>query len=189
MYTPLSIPEVWLIEPKVFRDDRGYFFESYQHRRFVEMTGINPQWVQDNESKSTYGVLRGLHFQRPPMEMAKLVRVVEGAVLDVAVDIRPHSPTFGKHVAVELSADNKRQLFIPRGFAHGFLVLTETAIFSYKCDNYYSPEHDSGIYFADPDLNIDWKLPAEKLILSEKDKNLGRFAIVAPPSLSEEEEM
>ena len=187
--TPLTIPEVLLIEPKVFRDERGYFFESYQHRRFVEMTGQDPQWVQDNESQSVYGVLRGLHFQRPPMEMAKLVRVVRGAVLDVAVDIRPNSPTFGQHVAVELSAENKRQLFIPRGFAHGFLVLTETAIFSYKCDNYYPPEHDTGIYFADPDLGIDWKLPAEKLIISEKDKNLGRFANVAPLGLSKGEKI
>src|SRR5690606_30974354 len=115
--TPLSIPEVLLIEPNVFRDERGYFFESNQHQRLVEMSGLNPQWVQDNESQSVYGVLRGLHFQRPPMEMAKLVRVVQGTVLDVAVDIRPNSPTFGQHVAVELSAENKRQLFIPRGFA------------------------------------------------------------------------
>lgn len=170
--TPLSIPDVLLIEPRVFEDVRGYFFESYQHRRFVEATGLNPQWVQDNESRSQYGVLRGLHFQRPPMEMAKLVRVVAGKVLDVAVDIRPASPTFRQHVAVELSAENKRQMFIPRGFAHGFLVLSESAIFCYKCDNYYSPEHDSGIFALDSSLGIDWQLPEKDLLLSEKDRKL-----------------
>jgi dTDP-4-dehydrorhamnose 3,5-epimerase len=126
--------------------------------------------VQDNESRSTYGVLRGLHFQRPPMAQAKLVRVVEGAVLDVAVDIRPESPTYGQQVSVELSADNKRQLFIPRGFAHGFVVLSPTVVFQYKCDNYYSPEHDGGIAWNDPDLNIDWQVPMEDVVLSEKDK-------------------
>jgi dTDP-4-dehydrorhamnose 3,5-epimerase len=170
--TSLSIPDVLLIEPRVFEDTRGYFFESYHHRRFVEATGLNPQWVQDNESRSQHGVLRGLHFQRPPMDMAKLVRVVHGKVLDVAVDIRPGSPTFRQHVSVELSAENKRQLFIPRGFAHGFLVLSEYAVFCYKCDNYYSPEHDGGVHALDPSLAIDWLLPEKELLLSEKDRQL-----------------
>lgn len=170
--TPQSIPDVLLIEPRVFEDDRGYFFESYQQRRFEELTGIKSEWVQDNESRSRKYVLRGLHFQMAPMEMAKLVRVVFGKVLDVAVDIRAGSATYGKHVAVELSSENKRQLYIPRGFAHGFLVLSDEAVFCYKCDNYYAPECDSGIYALDPALHIDWQIHPGKLILSEKDRNL-----------------
>jgi len=169
---PTTIPDVKIIEPRVFEDARGYFFESFSQKLFNEKVS-DTVFVQDNESRSTYGVLRGLHFQRPPMAQAKLVRVVEGSVLDVAVDIRSYSPTFGQHVSVELSADNKRQLFIPRGFAHGFVVLSPTVVFQYKCDNYYSPAHDGGIAWNDPDLNIDWQVAVEDVVLSEKDmKNI-----------------
>ena len=166
---PTSIPDVKIIEPRVFEDARGYFFESFSQKLFNEKVS-DTVFVQDNESRSTYGVLRGLHFQRPPMAQAKLVRVVEGSVLDIAVDIRPDSPTYGQHVSVELSADNKRQLFIPRGFAHGFVVLSPTVVFQYKCDNYYSPTHDGGIAWNDPDLNIDWQVSMEDVVLSDKDK-------------------
>lgn len=169
---PTTIPDLKIIEPRVFEDSRGYFFESFSQQLFNEKVS-NTVFVQDNESRSTYGVLRGLHFQRPPMAQAKLVRVVEGSVLDVAVDIRTYSPTYGQHVSVELSADNKRQLFIPRGFAHGFVVLSPTVVFQYKCDNYYSPAHDGGIAWNDLDLNIDWQVPAEDIVLSDKDtKNI-----------------
>jgi len=164
-----SIPDVKILEPRGFEDARGYFFESFSQQLFTEKVS-DTVFVQDNESRSTYGVLRGLHFQRPPMAQAKLVRVVEGSVLDVAVDIRTDSPTYGQHVSVELSAENKRQLFIPRGFAHGFVVLSPTVVFQYKCDNYYSPEHDGGIAWNDPDLKIDWQVPMEDVVLSEKDK-------------------
>ena len=166
---PTSIPDVKIIEPRVFEDARGYFFESFSQKLFNEKVS-DTVFVQDNESRSTYGVLRGLHFQRPPMAQAKLVRVVEGSVLDIAVDIRPDSPTYGQHVSVELSADNKRQLFIPRGFAHGFVVLSPTIVFQYKCDNYYSPAHEGGIAWNDPDLNIDWQVSMEDVVLSDKDK-------------------
>ena len=159
-----------VIKPTVFEDERGYFMESFNEKRFREECNLDVKFVQDNESKSTYGVLRGLHFQKPPMAQAKLVRVFSGKVLDVAVDIRPNSPTFGKHIAVELSGRNKKQLFIPRGFAHGFVVLSKTAVFAYKCDNFYSPEHDSGIYHADPELNIDWRVPLGNRLISEKDQ-------------------
>lgn len=158
-----------ILEPKVFGDERGYFFESFSQREFEEKV-CKTTFVQDNESKSGYGVLRGLHFQESPYAQAKLVRVVKGKVLDVAVDIRENSPTFGKHVSVELSGENKRQLFIPQGFAHGFVVLGEEAVFQYKCDNYYTPQAEGGILWNDPDLNIDWKIPVEDIILSEKDK-------------------
>lgn len=169
---PTSIPDVIILEPKVFGDERGYFFESFSLREFEEKV-CKTVFVQDNESKSRYGVLRGLHFQKAPYEQAKLVRVVKGKVLDVAVDIREGSPTFGKHVAVELSEENKRQVFIPRGFAHGFAVLSDEVIFQYKCDNYYAPDYESGILWNDPALNIDWKLPEKDIILSEKDKKFG----------------
>jgi len=170
--TPLDIPDVLLIEPNIFKDDRGYFFESFNQQKFEKATGIKTKWVQDNESKSTYGVLRGLHFQKPPMAQAKLVRVLQGKVLDVAVDVRPNSPTYGKHIAVELSARNKKQLYIPRGFAHGFAVLSKTAIFAYKCDNFYSQKDDQGIFHDDPDLRINWQvLPSERNV-SVKDKSL-----------------
>ena len=163
-----DIDGVVIIEPKVFGDHRGYFFESFSERDFNQQVR-EVGFVQDNESKSCYGVLRGLHFQKPPHAQSKLVRVVKGAVLDVAVDIRKGSPTFGQHVAVELTEDNHRQFFIPRGFAHGFVVLTDEVIFQYKCDNFYAPQHEGAIAWDDPDLNIDWKVPAEKIILSEKD--------------------
>lgn len=158
-----------IIEPKVFGDDRGYFFESFSQKMFEESI-CKTTFVQDNESKSKYGVLRGLHFQKPPYAQSKLVRVVQGKVLDVAVDIRKGSPTFGRNVAVELSAENKRQFFIPRGFAHGFVVLSPEAIFQYKCDNYYAPEHEGSLLWNDPALEIDWKIPAQDILLSEKDK-------------------
>lgn len=159
---------VVIIEPKIFRDSRGYFFESFSQREFEEkVCKIN--FVQDNESMSSYGVMRGLHFQRPPFTQAKLVRCVKGAVLDVAVDIRKDSPTYGQHVAVELSEDNHYQMFIPHGFAHGFSVLSETAIFQYKCDQFYHPESDAGISILDKSLEIDWRIPTDKAILSDKD--------------------
>ena len=164
-----EIPEVVIVEPKVFGDRRGYFFESFSERDFAENVR-NVKFVQDNESRSCHGVLRGLHFQKPPHAQSKLVRVVKGAVLDVAVDIRKGSPTFGKHVAVELSAENHRQFFIPRGFAHGFVVLTDEVIFQYKCDNFYAPQSEGAVAWNDPDLGIDWKVPADKVLLSEKDK-------------------
>lgn len=164
-----GIPEVKIIEPRIFEDQRGYFFESFNDALFKERVA-NTTFIQDNESKSTYGVLRGLHYQLPPFAQSKLVRVIEGKVLDVAVDIRKGSPTFKKYVAVELSSENKRQLFIPRGFAHGFVVLSEMAIFAYKVDNKYAPDYERGIVFNDSKLNIDWKIDFEKIILSEKDK-------------------
>lgn len=160
---------VVIIEPRIFNDERGYFFESFSERDFfANVREIH--FVQDNESKSSYGVLRGLHFQKPPFAQSKLVRVIKGAVLDVAVDIRVGSPTFGKYVAVELSADNHRQFFIPRGFAHGFSVLSDEVIFQYKCDNFYAPQYEGAIAWNDPSLNIDWRIPADDVVLSEKDK-------------------
>lgn len=169
-FIPQSIPEVILIEPKVHGDSRGYFVETFQQQAFEQAVGYKVDFCQDNESKSYKGVLRGLHFQLAPFSQSKLVRVIDGEVLDVAVDIRLDSPTFGQHVAVRLSGENKRQLFIPRGFAHGFVVLSDTAIFSYKVDNYYSPECDGGIAFDDPALGIDWLLPHNELQLSAKDQ-------------------
>jgi len=166
-----SIPGVILIDPSVHSDGRGYFVETFRQDLLEEVLGYQVNFVQDNESKSTKGVLRGLHYQLPPYAQAKLVRVVKGSVLDVAVDIRKSSPTFGQHIAAELTGENKYQLFIPHGFAHGFVVLSDEAIFSYKVDNYYSPEYDRGIAFNDKDLAIDWRLPLEKLQLSEKDKS------------------
>lgn len=167
-FIPTSIPDAVIIEPKVWADSRGYFFESYRHDLFQQHMG-NIDWVQDNESYSTYGTLRGLHYQLAPHAQSKLVRVIQGKVLDVAVDIRQSSPTFGQYVAVELSSDNKRQLFIPRGFAHGFVVLSETAVFAYKVDNYYHKECDRGIVFNDPDLAIDWQIDLAQVQLSDKD--------------------
>lgn len=169
-----DIEGVVIIEPRIFRDDRGYFFESFSQREFQEKV-CNTVFVQDNESKSSYGVLRGLHFQKPPYAQSKLVRVIKGAVLDVAVDIRKGSPTFGQHVVVELTEDNHRQFFIPRGFAHGFSVLTDEVIFQYKCDNFYAPQSEGALAWDDPDLGIDWRLPAEKVILSEKDRHHSRL--------------
>lgn len=162
------IPGVVIIEPRLFKDDRGYFFESFSERNFNTQVR-EVKFVQDNESMSSYGVMRGLHFQRPPYTQSKLVRCVKGAVLDVAVDIRKGSPTFGQHVAVELTEENHRQFFVPRGFAHGFAVLSKTAIFQYKCDNFYHPEADGGISILDDSLGIDWRIPTDHAILSEKD--------------------
>lgn len=164
-----AIDGLVILEPKVFGDGRGYFFESFSQREFEEKV-CKTTFVQDNESCSRYGVLRGLHFQKPPHAQAKLVRVVKGTVLDIALDIRKGSSTFGQHVATELSGENKRQLFIPRGFAHGFAALSDKAILQYKCDNYFAPGSEGGILWNDPALGIDWKLPAEAIILSEKDK-------------------
>lgn len=164
---------VLIIEPKIFKDARGYFFESFSQREFDEKVasflGHKVTFVQDNESMSSYGVMRGLHYQKMPYTQSKLVRVVKGSVLDVAVDIRKGSPTFGQHVAVELTGENHRQFFVPRGFAHGFSVLSETAIFQYKCDNFYHPEADAGINIKDESLGIDWRIPVEDALLSEKD--------------------
>ena len=169
-----NIEGVVIIEPRIFKDDRGYFFESFSQREFEEKV-CKTTFVQDNESKSGYGVLRGLHFQKPPFAQSKLVRVIKGAVLDVAVDIRKGSLTFGQYVSVELTGENHRQFFIPRGFAHGFSVLSEEVIFQYKCDNFYSPQSEGAIAWNDPDLNIDWRIPAEKVVLSEKDSKHPRL--------------
>lgn len=169
-----AIEGVVVIEPDLFGDERGYFFESFSERRFCEQVR-SVRFVQDNESKSSYGVLRGLHFQKPPHAQSKLVRVIEGRVLDVAVDIRRGSPTFGQYVAVELTGENHRQFFIPRGFAHGFSVLSDEAIFQYKCDNYYAPQSEGAIAWNDPDLAIDWRIPADKVLLSEKDRHHPRL--------------
>ena len=164
-----NIDEVVIIEPQIHSDSRGYFFESYNQKEFEEKV-CKTTFVQDNESKSSFGVLRGLHFQKPPFAQSKLVRVVKGAVLDVAVDIRTGSPTFGQHVSIELTEDNHRQFFIPHGFAHGFSVLSEEVIFQYKCDNLYAPQYEGAIAWDDPDLGIDWHIPKDKMLLSEKDK-------------------
>ena len=164
-----KIEGVVIIEPRVFRDDRGYFFEPFSQQRFNEL--VAPvTFVQDNESRSTYGVLRGLHFQKPPYAQSKLVRVVKGVVLDVAVDLRKDSPTFGQYEQVLLSEDNKRQFFIPQGLAHGFVVLSPEAVFQYKCDNYYAPQAEGSVRWDDPQININWQLPLGDILLSEKDK-------------------
>lgn len=164
-----DIEGVVIIEPRIFEDERGYFYESFSQREFEE-TVCRTTFVQDNQSKSSYGVLRGLHFQKPPYCQSKLVRCIKGAVLDVAVDIRKGSPTFGKHVAVELTEDNHRQFFVPRGFAHGFAVLSKEAVFQYKCDNFYCKESEGAVAWNDPELAIDWRIPAEDILLSEKDR-------------------
>lgn len=164
-----NIPGVVILEPKVFGDGRGYFFESFSEEWFRKNV-CDTHFVQDNESKSKRGVLRGMHFQKPPHAQAKLVRVIQGEVLDVAVDIRKGSPTFGRYASALLTGENKRQFFIPRGFAHGFVVLSDEVVFQYKCDNYYAPQSEGGVAFNDPDLAIDWVLPEKELILSEKDR-------------------
>lgn len=175
-----AIDGVYIIEPKVFTDARGYFFESFSQRDFEREIG-NIQFVQDNESKSTYGVVRGLHFQRPPYAQAKLVRCVQGRVLDVVVDIRKNSPTYGQSVSVELTEDNHRQFFIPKGMAHGFAVLSQTAIFQYKCDEFYHPEVEGGILAMDEALQIDWQIPADAIILSDKDTKHSLLADFVTP--------
>lgn len=169
-----NIDQIAIIEPQIYSDSRGYFFESFNQKEFEEKV-CKTTFVQDNESKSSYGVLRGLHFQKPPFAQSKLVRVVKGAVLDVAVDIRAGSPTFGQHVSIELTEDNHRQFFIPRGFAHGFSVLSEEVIFQYKCDNLYAPQYEGAIAWDDPDLGIDWRIPKDMVLLSEKDKTHPRL--------------
>jgi len=169
-FTKTNIPDIIIIEPKVHGDKRGYFMETFKKDTLEEFLGYKIEFCQDNESKSSKGVLRGIHYQLPPFAQTKLVRVIKGRVLDIAVDIRVGSPTFGKHIAIELSEQNKKQLLIPRGFAHGFIVLSDEAIFSYKVDNYYNPKHDRGILFNDKDLNINWKLPDNEIQLSSKDK-------------------
>ena len=168
-FTRTELDGVIIVEPRVFEDSRGYFFESYNENEFIK-NGIRNRFIQDNQSKSSYGVVRGLHCQTGVHAQAKLVRVLYGTVLDVAVDARPLSPTFGKYVSVELSDENKKQLFIPRGFLHGFSVLSETAVFAYKCDNLYCPQSELGIRYNDPDINVDWRIPADKIITSEKDR-------------------
>ena len=173
--TATHLPGVYIIEPKVYEDARGYFFESFSLRDFREATGLEVEFVQENQAKSRYGVLRGLHFQRGEHAQAKLVRVLKGKVLDVGVDFRKDSPTFGQHLAVCLSEDNFRQLYLPRGFAHGYVVLSQEAIFHYKTDNYYCPESEGSVLWNDPALGIDWELPPSDIILSDKDKNAPLF--------------
>lgn len=170
-----NIEGVIIIEPRLFEDERGYFFESFNQKEFQEKV-CKTTFIQDNESKSSYGVIRGLHFQKPPFAQSKLVRVVKGSVLGVAVDIRKGSPTFGQHVAVELTEDNHRQFFIPRGFAHGFSVLSKEVIFQYKCDNFYAPQSEGAIAWDDPDLGIDWQISIDEILLSEKDKSHPKLA-------------
>lgn len=169
-----SLEGVYIIEPNVFGDTRGYFFESYNQKNF-EKSGLNYTFVQDNQSKSSYGTIRGIHFQKGEFAQAKLVRALQGSVLDVAVDLREGSPTFGHHIAIELSDENNRQLLIPRGFGHGFSVLTESAVFSYKCDNFYAPESEGSVRFDDPDLAIDWRINVKQGLLSDKDKKAPLF--------------
>ena len=170
-FSRAKIPDIIIVEPNVFNDDRGYFFESFKQNELNEFLGYNVNFCQENESKSTYGVLRGLHYQETPFAQAKLVRVIQGSVLDVAVDIRKESSTFGMHIAIELNDHNKKQLFIPRGFAHGFIVLSENAIFSYKVDNYYNKGSEKGILFDDSELNINWKLEKTHMRISTRDSN------------------
>ncbi len=169
-FTETELPGVKIFEPRIFHDDRGYFFEAFNQNTFAE-GGIRAIFVQDNQARSTYGVLRGLHYQVPPFAQAKLVRVLEGEVLDVIVDLRADSPTYGRSLSIVLSAENKKQLFVPRGFAHGYLVLSPTAEFFYKCDNFYSKKDEGGLLYNDPQLNIDWRLPQEDIIIAERDRH------------------
>lgn len=170
-YSRAEIPDIIIIEPDVFTDERGYFFESYKQNELNEFLGYDVNFCQDNVSKSNYGVLRGLHYQEPPFAQAKLVRVIQGSVLDVVVDIRKESPTFGRYIAIELSEENKKQLFIPRGFAHGFVVLSQLATFSYKVDNYYNIKYEKGIAYNDPEIRVNWKIKEKSLKISIKDLN------------------
>ncbi|MFD2826879.1 dTDP-4-dehydrorhamnose 3,5-epimerase [Leeuwenhoekiella polynyae] len=173
--TETALKGCFILQPRVFEDDRGYFFESFNRDSFERAIGYPVNFVQDNQSYSQYGVVRGIHFQQGAYAQAKLVRVLEGSVLDVAVDLRKDSPTYGEHIAVELSAENKKQLFVPRGFGHGFSVLSKTAVFAYKCDNFYHKKSERGIIYNDPTLNIDWKIPETDTIVSEKDLELSKF--------------
>lgn len=176
-FSETKIKGLWVFEPRIFEDERGFFYESFNHKQFVETTGFEGAFVQDNHSFSRYGVMRGLHLQLPPHDQSKLVRVVQGEVLDVAVDLRKNSSTYGKYESVVLSQENKKQFFIPRGFAHGFVVLSNTAELLYKCDNYYAPSHESGVIYNDSDINIDWKVPLEDLIISSKDNLLQSLSV------------
>ncbi len=178
MFLATEFEGLWVIEPTIFGDERGYFFESFNQHKFEKETGLAAHFVQDNESLSAFGVLRGLHSQLGEYAQAKLVRVLSGKILDVVVDMRPGSATFGRSFSLILSEENKQQLYIPRGFVHGFVVLSQSAKFSYKCDNFYSPKHELGIIYNDPDLAIDWQLPEDQLVISEKDKNLPTFQAV-----------
>ena len=179
-FTLKKIKDLIILEPKISEDNRGYFIESYNQKKFEKIVG-KVLFVQDNESKSSFGVLRGLHFQKPPFDQAKLVRCIEGKVLDIAVDLRNGSKTYGQYLAIELSSENKKQLFVPRGFAHGFLVLSEFAIFTYKVDNIYAPNYDSGICWNDPTLNIDWGIDKSQIVVSEKDSKLSFFSDFKSP--------
>jgi len=170
------IKDLWLFEPRIFEDNRGYFYESFNQNEFTKYTGVQSYFIQDNHSSSTYGVLRGLHFQKPPHAQSKLIKVVKGAIWDVVVDLRNDSPTFGQHLGFELSAENKKQLYVPKGFAHGFVVLSEVAEVLYKCDDFYAPQSETGIIYNDRTLNIDWKINQDDLIISEKDILLPAFA-------------
>lgn len=170
-----KLKNCFILEPRVFKDERGYFFESFNQKSFEEQTGQNGTFVQDNQSSSSYGVVRGLHFQKGEYAQAKLIRVIEGKILDIAVDLRKESGTYGQWVAIELSGDNRKQLYVPRGFAHGFSVLSETATVFYKCDNFYHKASEGGILYNDPDLNIDWQIPVGSAIISEKDQELSLF--------------
>ncbi len=180
-FIPGKINGIWIFEPRVFEDHRGFFYESFNYKQFAEATGFHRNFVQDNHSLSYYGVMRGLHFQIPPHAQAKLVRVIRGEILDVAVDIRKDSPTFGQHESLVISSDNKKQLLLPAGFAHGFVVLSEEAEVLYKCDQYYAPGYEGGIIYNDPDLNIDWKVPVDKLIISGKDQALKALSMSENP--------
>jgi dTDP-4-dehydrorhamnose 3,5-epimerase len=175
-YTPAPIQGLWIFEPRLFADERGYFYESFNARSFAEATGFTRNFVQDNHSYSHYGVLRGLHCQLPPHDQSKLVRVVQGVVYDVALDVRKDSPTYGQYFGIELSAENKKQFFIPTGFAHGFVVLSESAELLYKCDNFYAPSHEAGVIYNDATAHIDWKIPEKDLIVSAKDLLLKSLA-------------
>jgi dTDP-4-dehydrorhamnose 3,5-epimerase len=172
-----EIKDCFIIKPTVFSDNRGYFFESFNEQKFNQITGLKIHFVQDNQAKSDRGILRGLHFQKGAHAQAKLVRVLQGKVIDVAVDLRKDSPTYLQHIAVELSAENNLQLFVPRGFAHGYSVLEDNTVFGYKCDNYYNKEAEGGVFYADPKLNINWQLKEDEIILSEKDKQLMNLAL------------
>lgn len=169
-FSRAEIPDIVIIEPEIHKDDRGYFYESFRQDKLNDFLGYDVKFCQENESKSSYGVLRGLHYQEPPFAQAKLVKVIQGSVLDVAVDIRKDSPTFGEHISIELNDDNKKQIFIPRGFAHGFITLSDEAVFSYKVDNYYSKENEKNIYYNDSFLTINWKINKDKIITSNKDQ-------------------
>lgn len=182
-FVETPIKDLWLFEPRVFEDNRGYFYESFNQNEFTKATGIQSYFIQDNHSYSTRGVLRGLHFQKPPHAQSKLIKVVKGTIWDVVVDLRKNSPTFQQHMGFELSAENKKQLYVPQGFAHGFVVLSDIAEVLYKCDDFYAPQSESGIIYNDPTLNIDWNIAADNIIISDKDALLPTFEVLGVPFL------